>query len=250
MADLKTVEKTASIFKMAASEEGVTVGDVARRLGLPLATAYRHVGVLEKEGLLRKDAEAVLSPGAWLIAMLNPDRFRTLLTVAARPVLSGLSEDTGAAAHLGVLDDEMVTYLLKAAPGGHDIFTREGGQLEAYCSAVGKMLLAYQKKADLDAYLDGGPFPALTKKTITSKKALKQELLKTKRRGYAVDDGEISDELFCIAAPVRNVSGGIFAAVSVSSSDPAIAHDHRRTTLNKLRVAIDDIRKALFGRGM
>lgn len=249
MAGLKTVEKTASIFMMAASEDGVTVTDLAGRLSLPIATTYRHVAVLEKEGLLRKDAEGVLSPGASIIALLNPDRFRELLTRTARPVLCRLSENISTAAHLGVLDDEMVTYLVKSEPSGRNVFTREGGQLEAYCSAVGKMLLAHQKKADLDAYLDGGPFPALTEKTITGKQALRRELAKSKRRGYALDDGEISDHLYCIAAPVRNASGEIFAAVSVSSPDPAISHDNRRTTLKNLYRAVDEIRNSLYGRG-
>lgn len=121
----------------------------------------------------------------------------------------------------------MVTYLVKEHGGGPPVLTREMIQLEAYCSGIGKVLLAHLDDAARDAYLAAGPFVALTGKTTTDPDALRTVLGRIRAQGYAVDDAELEDDLYCLAVPVRGPGGEVLAALSASSRsntpiDPAL----------------------------
>ena len=110
----------------------------------------------------------------------------------------------------------MVTYLVKERGTAPDIWTRETNQLEGYSSAIGKVLLAYLSEAAQRAYLANGPFVPFTRKTTTDPAVLAVELQMVRERGYAVDEAEVDDNLYCLAVPVRR-QGGVEYAISVSS---------------------------------
>jgi len=94
-----------------------------------------------------------------------------------------------------------VTYVVRE--GGTDLFTVEQMQLEAYCSAIGKILLAALPDAGLAAHRDQGPFVALTPNTITHPALLGQELLGVRDSWVAHDRHEVRSDLYCIAVPLR-----------------------------------------------
>ena len=99
------------------------------------------------------------------------------LARAGRPELRRLAREMKRTAHLGVLEaDAMVTYLVKEAAGNMPIFTREMLQLEAYCTGVGKVLLAHLDDSAREIYLAGGPFVSLTDNTLTDPGLLRAEL--------------------------------------------------------------------------
>lgn len=110
----------------------------------------------------------------------------------------------------------MVTYELKAGQSAGDLFTQVGMQLEAYCSGIGKVLLAHLPEPAQTAYLSTGPFPALTNQTITDPVLLKDELDIVLRRGFALDDEEVVAGLQCVAVPILKQNGAVIAAVSAS----------------------------------
>lgn len=148
-----------------------------------------------------------------LLARSNP---QDTLEAISRPALRSLALECGATTHLGIWDGEMVTYLVKQAGRGATLFTSEGGQLEAYCSAIGKVLLAHLEPAARDAYLSAGPFIPLTERTKIDPAHIQAELEEVARLGFALDQQEIAQELFCIALPVRDSGGTVLAAVSLS----------------------------------
>ena len=152
----------------------------------------------------------------------------------ARPVIRRLAMESQAAAHLGVLDGDMVTYLIKEIPPGRDLFTREGMQLEAYCSAVGKMLLAHLPDSALDSYFSGGPLVPLTPRTMTDEARLREHLASVRGNGHAIDDQEIAEDLVCVAVPVRSAGGAVIAAISCSMTTPGFQLDR---TVDLLREA-------------
>jgi DNA-binding IclR family transcriptional regulator len=110
----------------------------------------------------------------------------------------------------------MVTYRLKTGRGAKNLFTRTGLQLEAYCSGIGKVLLAHLPAAERRAYLAAGPFVALTPNTITDPAVLASTLDEVRAQGFASDDGEIVEDLVCLAVPIRAPDGRVPAAISVS----------------------------------
>jgi IclR family KDG regulon transcriptional repressor len=90
-----------------------------------------------------------------------------------------------------------------------------GSRAPIHCTAVGKVLLAYQSDERIENFLSPG-LKAYTQNTILSKDKLLEELRKIRRQGYALDNEELEISLFCIASPLRNHLGEVIAAVSIS----------------------------------
>ena len=114
----------------------------------------------------------------------------------------------------------MVSYIVKEGDPDATLFTREAMQLEAYCSAVGKLLLAQLSDERLSEYLATAPFVALTPYTITEPDEIRRHLVEIRSAGFAVDDREVADDLVCIAVPVRLASDEVVAAISCSRRSP------------------------------
>lgn len=193
-----------------------TLADFAVRLGLPVATVHRHVQTLIGEGFLARSGQPGLTPGPRLCRMAPYLEERQRLIRLAVPHLERLARQMGCVVQLGTLDQDMVTYRLKRGEGAAAAFTREGMQLEAYCSAIGKVLLAYLPQADRESYLATGPFPALTPATITDAVALAVELDRVRAAGHAIDAQEVAVGLRCVAVPLRGAAGEVIAALSLS----------------------------------
>jgi DNA-binding IclR family transcriptional regulator len=190
---------------------------MAAECGLTIATAHRLLATLETLGAVIHTRPGEYRIGLELVELAGHATRDTLLVAAAEPVMRAITRGLGHTAHIGVLDEEcMVSYIAKAGRAHEDVPTRIGSQLEAYCSGLGKVLLAAMPQQVQDNYIADGPFVALTRNTITQPEALQQELELVARQGYAVDDGEIFDHLRCIAVPIHGRHGQIIAAISTS----------------------------------
>lgn len=194
-------------------EEKLTV-----RLGLTPATLYRHLSALVSSGLLMRVRRGQYCPGPSLLKQTERFSLNDILIRAGRAPLQRLSDKLSVTAHLGILETHMVTYLLKVSAGEEAVFTREGGQLEAYCSGIGKILLAALPNEELDRYLGDGPFPSLTTRTITAPFEMLQEFERIRAQGFALDKGEIDDRLYCVAVPVYGKRGDALAGLSISAA--------------------------------
>ncbi|WP_257555252.1 IclR family transcriptional regulator C-terminal domain-containing protein [Sphingobium sp. CFD-2] len=94
-----------------------------------------------------------------MLASVDPHHIHAEI---ARPLIRKLAKSVGHTVHLGVLEGDMTTYLVKEGRVDDGLLTREDMQLESYCSGIGKVLLAYLSEADRQRYLSGGPFVRLT----------------------------------------------------------------------------------------
>jgi IclR family KDG regulon transcriptional repressor len=94
--------------------------------------------------------------------------------------------------------------------------SRAGAILPAYCTGLGKTLLAFQPDADVASWVSTQRFPAITPNTITSGKKLLKQLREIRERGYGLDIEEREKGVCCIAAPIRNHTGDVVAAISVA----------------------------------
>lgn len=193
-----------------------SLSEIARHVGTPLATAHRQVATLVAESYLVPSGRGRHVAGVRLRNLARQVDDKRVVTTVAPPVLFHLATRVRSIAQFGTLEGEMVTYHIKTGRSAANLFTRVGMQLEAYCSAIGKVLLAHLPTEEQEAYLSGGPFVALTDRTITSPPALRQEFEDIRARGFAIDDGEIAADLRCLAVPVRRPDGEVLAAISVS----------------------------------
>lgn len=221
------------------------LSEIAGSLGLPESTAYRMASVLLQNGLISRVGYGRYSVGVRLAALAGRSDPRAILTEVARPVVDDLARRLGATIHFGVLDGGMVTYLVKACGGGEPVLTSEQIQFEAYCSGIGKVLLAHLSKEERDDYVNSGPFVALTKHTLTDVFDLRRAFSEINAQGYATDNAELQEGLYCLAVPILDQDLPAPAALSISS------HGDRPLNLSllpALRKAASVISRGIGGR--
>jgi DNA-binding IclR family transcriptional regulator len=135
----------------------------------------------------------------------------------AKPHLARLGRRAGETVHLAAESNGEVLYLDKVESNNLiRIVSEIGGRLPMHCSGLGKALLAYKTDAEVTRIADEKGLAPMTRRTITSLPALLSELEKTRSRGYSMDDGEIMDNLRCVAAPIFDCGGAAPYAVSAS----------------------------------
>lgn len=146
---------------------------LAAALDLAPSTARRMMASLCRHGLVERIGHGHYAAGPGLAGLAAYTRPHRKLIEAARPLLRALAREEKLTAHLGLFQNDMVTYLVKE--GGGNLFTQESAQLEAYCTGIGKALLARLPDAELEHYLKGN-FIALTPYTLTTPEALRKEI--------------------------------------------------------------------------
>lgn len=194
------------------SDQVLTLQDITGRSALPKSTVHRMIEQLAEMGWLERDFDGY-RVGMRLFEIGGLANRRRRLTESAIPHLHALSTATGFAVQLGILDGSEVVYLHRITAGDFDLPTRDGGRKPAYCTGLGKAMLAFDPEAAADALT--GDLPRRTPHTITSADALTTELDRIAEEGLAHDREEAYEGLTCVAAPLRS-TGRAIAAVSVT----------------------------------
>ncbi len=202
---------------LADGPQPLTLFDFHQRTGLPKSTLVRLLAVLaELEFVVRVDERPAFRLGHKLLTLSTAYVSALDLSVVAGPHLHTLATATGQTTNLGLLDGDQVLHVCVEQPSRPIRFTAMTGTRDAaYCTALGKLLLAQLAADQWAGHLPAAPFPARTSKTITTADELARELRRTARRGYALDDNENAVGLRCLAVPVE-VAGETMAALSVS----------------------------------
>jgi IclR family pca regulon transcriptional regulator len=142
----------------------------------------------------------------------------TPLTVSAQPYLNNISRALNESSSLAVLEDDEVLYVARAATSRvMSVALNTGSRLPAYCTSLGRVLLAHLPADELDRYLARTKLRPMTEHTVTSVKRLREVLAGVRQAGYAVNDEELELGLRSIAVPVRGASGKVLAALNVGA---------------------------------
>jgi DNA-binding IclR family transcriptional regulator len=198
-------------------EPRLSLADLASRTGIPRATAFRLLSTLEQSGFLDK-VHGAYQLGIKCFVLGNIVAGGLDLRETARPHLAALREATRETTQIAILDHWQVVYLermLSPMSVGY-MRSRAGAILPAYCTGLGKALLAFLPEAEVQAWAATQKFAALTPRTITSAKRLLKELALVRARGYGLDEEEREKGVSCIAAPICNHTGDVVAAISVA----------------------------------
>jgi DNA-binding IclR family transcriptional regulator len=198
-------------------EPRMSLADLAGRTGIPRATAFRLLLTLEQSGFLTK-VHGAYQLGIKCFVLGNIVAGGLDFRETAHPHLVALRDATRETTQVAILDHWQVVYLervLSPLPVGF-MRARAGAILPAYCTALGKTLLAYRPVSEVAAWAAKQKFPAITPLTITSAKRLLKELEVIRERGYGLDDEEREIGVHCIAAPIRNHTGDVVGAISVA----------------------------------
>lgn len=198
-------------------EEWLTSCELSRRANLPEASGYRLIQTLEEIGAVVRGPRGRYRPGLLLLSLSHNVTITELLRDASHALMTELARTLDLTTHLGVLEHGMVTYVAKVStPGAFQVHTRVGAQLEAYCSGLGKVLLAALPEDEVESFILDGELIALTPNTITTAAGLRAELKTVRERGYALDDRENQADMRCIAVPVLDREGRAVAALSAT----------------------------------
>jgi len=143
------------------------------------------------------------------------------------PVLHELNKKLGETVHLVVLDKGEAVFVNKLATYPTLVtYSYIGKRAYAHCIASGKVLLAYLTQEELDNVLKQKGLPQFTENTITDAETLKKHLAKIREEGVAYDFGELEPLVNCVAAPIKNHTGQVIAAVSVSGPSYRLDAEH------------------------
>ncbi len=198
-------------------EYEIGISDLAKRLGLAKSTVHRLASTLLEQGMLEQNpADGKYHLGLALFELGTMVRRKMDFTVEARPFLRTLMEKTGETVHLAILDHDSILYVIThESKQALRMGSKVGTRAPVHSTAVGKVLLASQLGEEIERIVARG-LPQSTPGTIVDAKALRRELALVKAQGYAVDDEESEIGLRAIAAPIRNYSGEVVAAISIA----------------------------------
>jgi IclR family transcriptional regulator, pca regulon regulatory protein len=204
------------------------IADIADELGMSRSTTHRYVITLVALGYLEQGASRKYRLGLRVTDLGMSALNSTGLREHARPYLEDLRQRTSYTASLGVLDGTEVLYIDRArsfrrGQSDVDLGLQAGSRVPAYCTAMGKLLLANLPETQQREVLAEIKPTKHGPNTILSKKALRAELEQILEAGFAVDDEELAPELYAIAAPVRNEGRDVVAAVSLAAHSSMIA---------------------------
>lgn len=179
--------------------ESAGVSELADRLGMPKSTVHVHLKTLEEEGYLVND-EGRYRLGLGFLEVGGQVRHRFDVFQAARPELDALSSEIGEMTHLGVEEGGKRVLVYSSQPED-GVFDNSplGHRTNMHWTALGKALLAQFPDERVEAILDRHGLPGATDRTITDRDELHTELEATRKRGYAVGDGEHRDGIKTIA---------------------------------------------------
>jgi len=234
-----TVGKALDVLERVAAAAGpVRFSDLLAAGGYPKATLYRLLQTLTHQGMVAFDPDrGTYSLGVRLVRLAHSAWSQSSLAPLARPWLDELAAETGETIHLAQMDLGQVLYVDKRnATKPVEMFAQAGKVGPAYCTGVGKAMLAYLAPEALEAALDRQSFHRFTEHTLDSPTALKVELAAIRARGHAFDREEHERGIICCAVPILSRSGRVIGALSITSTTA-------RSTLAELVAGADRIRE-------
>lgn len=232
-------------FNVAKPEWGVR--ELAKETGANKSTIYRMLATLESLGVLRKDqASEKYSLGLKLFELGNRVPVHSAFASHTHPVLEQVAGEIAETVHLGILKNVEVFMVDKIeSPKGLQLNSVIGTTSPAYCSGLGKILLAHLSPQDLKDKLEAIEFKTNTEFTITKKTILKKELEKIKVQSYAIDRQELELGLICVAVPVYNQKNKVVAALSAAGPADRFKEEELERYVTILKKGADTIQQRI-----
>jgi IclR family transcriptional regulator, pca regulon regulatory protein len=227
----------------------LTLSEVAASTGVTRAAARRFLLTLAELGYVRAEGRyfsltaRVLELGyAYLSSLSLPE--------VAEPHLEALVKDVNESSSVSVLDGHDVVYVARVPTSRiMTVVISVGTRFPAYATSMGRVLLAGLTDAELDAYLEAVDLVPLTTRTVSSIAALRGEITRARSQGFALVNQELEDGLRAIAAPIRDRTGRIIAALNVSAHASRTSLEvMRRDLLPPLLKTAARIEADFFGR--
>lgn len=219
------------------------IADLSRAVELNKSTTYRYVATLAKLQYLQQDPDTkkyFLGPRVVDLGFAAINSME--ITRVAGPHLQALADETGFTVSMAVADGTDIVYVdrrrsSRSTQLAMDLNLHVGSRLPAYCTSMGKVLLAHRDPASLRSVLDRTEMARRGPKTITAREQLMAVLSKVRQSGIAVNDEELASGLRSLASPVRDRSGDVVAAINIAVH-LAVASTTVETLVGRLEPAL------------
>lgn len=245
---ISSLRKGLEVFDMFSRDRTVvTVGEIAKHLGLHKSSASRIAATLVALNYLRVAPKSSgFQLGGKLARLGSIAVIDTSLTRVAEPVMQALAETTGETCHLGVLEaSDAVTVALVDGSFSLRLHSWVGKRSPAHLTSMGKVLLAGLSDRALDMLYPNEELEAPTPYSISTKSTLKSHLAKIRTNGYALDNEELEMGLRCVAAPIYSHDQRVIASLTIAGSASRIQHSSIGSYIEKVRSAADRISREL-----
>jgi IclR family transcriptional regulator, KDG regulon repressor len=225
-----SIDKTLSVLEVISQNaRGLSLADIVKSVGIPKTTAFRLLEILLAREYVawNQDNEkyyiGIKAVEVGISGLIGQD-----VVDVSIPYLQELSTTVGETSFLAVYNSGDVVYLYKAE-GTSSILTtaRLGSRRPAYCTALGKVILANLPIEETDRIFEK-KLTKFTEKTVIDRIKLYEEFANIRINGYSVDDEGIECGLYCLAVPVYNFTGSVIAAISISGPIKRISENRER----------------------
>lgn len=228
-------------------ELGVT--ELSKRLKLHKNNVFRLLATLESRGYIEQNRVTenyrlglkTLELGQTFIKQMG-------LLRQSKPVLEALVHDCNETTYVSILKDYHIIYLdVVETAMTVRVVPRVGSRLPAYCTAAGKIQIAYMNDEELESYLPGKELQRYTSHTITDRDTLKKQLKVISEQGFAIDNEELDTGVRCVSAPIRDYTRRIIGAVSISGPSMRFSEERMKAELVPLVIKAGEEISAKLG---
>ena len=213
---VQSVERAFYLLELLADHGDQSLTELSAAIGLPAPTTHRLLKTLVGLGYVRQLRNRRYGLGLGLVRLAG--RVDTQFAPIARPHLETLAREIGESANLAVLEGDMVVYIAQSpSPHAMRMFTEVGHRAHTHSTGVGKAMLAQLPEDQVTRIVTRAGMPMATERTITDPARLRTELNRIRKAGYATDNGEQENGVFCYAVAVP----GVPISMAISVSGPA-----------------------------
>lgn len=226
----------------------LTIAQISHRTEIPRAAVRRCLHTLMKLGYVTTDGRTYsLLPK--VLTLGHAYLSSTPLAVTAQPILDRLSDQLHEACSMATLEGDEILYLARSATPNRliSVDLSVGSRLPAYCTSMGRILLAALDDAALDDYLEHADLQVKTSRTVHTVDGLRASIAEIRRQGWVIIDQELEMGLRSVAVPVRDAAGQVLAALNVGTHVGRVSRQELETRfLPALLEASKDLSTRLF----
>lgn len=200
----------------------MTISQLSVKTGLSRAAVRRCLYTLTKLGFAGAEDGQRYALRPRMLSLSQTYTTSSNLSQSAQPILERMSQTYRESFSVATLDGDEIVYIARTQVPSRvmAVDLHIGSRLPAYCTSMGRVLLAYLPPDQLDAYLNRADLTPLTTRTITSAEKLRLALRNVRRLGYALVDQELEVGLRSLAVPVYAPSGRVVATLNLSGNAP------------------------------
>jgi len=246
----KTVQKTFWLLEHLAKRQPARPSELVQQLKLTRSNVHRLLSTLQELGYIEKTADSRYRLTFKLFSLGNTVFLSNNLPDTAHPYMARLADKSQENVNLAVMFEQKLLYIDKIESPHYLKLDQPVGRTDPlHCTALGKILLSGLSDPELQTYLKSTRLLPYTKKTITDPEVLLGVIRNVRKQGYATDFEELGEGIHCIAAPIRDHTHKVIAAISISGPALRLKEQKMEELIGSLIDTCKEISKKLGSTG-